>query len=155
MSDLHETSALTQDLILKHFVPSFFVLVITCCRLIRSVFCCLVPTFIMFFVVPGYKITCPVCFWRVLVLLAWACTPGCLLSFFSSSVFSGSLGWLCAVECSSCVFFFLLVSLFLSLVQGMCCSRWLRSTDRSKCSSRRWLVFWAQRVLSCAAQHLL
>lgn len=80
-----------------------------------------------------------------------------VFSVFSPLLFfSSSLGWLCAVECSSCVFFFpprLPLSLF--LVQGMCCSRWLRSTDRSKCSSRRWLVFWAQRALSCAAQHPL
>lgn len=28
-----------------------------------------------------------------------------------------------------------------SLFQGTSCSRWLRSTDRSRCSWRRWLVF--------------
>lgn len=31
-----------------------------------------------------------------------------------------------------------------SLFQGTSCSRWLRSTDRSRCSWRRWLVFRAR-----------
>lgn len=37
-----------------------------------------------------------------------------------------------------------------SLFQGTSCSRWLRSTDRSRCSWRRWLVFQARRVCSRA-----
>lgn len=96
-------------------------------------------------------------FLRVLVLLAWACTPGCLLSFFSSSVFFqlSRMTLCCWVFFMRFFFFPPRLPLALSLVQGMCCSRWLRSTDRSKCSSRRWLVFWAQRALSCAAQHPL
>ena len=98
MSDLHETSALTQDLILKHFVPSFFVLVITCYCLIRSVLCYLVPTLIMFFVVPGYKSLVPYVFMCSCVT-CMSLHAGVSSQFFSTSpplcfVFFSSLGLL-------------------------------------------------------------
>lgn len=108
MSDLHETSALTQDLILKHFVPSFFVLVITCYCLIRSVLCYLVPTLIMFFVVPGYKSLVPYVFMCscVTCMSLHAGVSSQFFFYLSSSLFCFFQlpGITCAVECSSCVF---------------------------------------------------
>lgn len=114
-----------------------------------------IPPFLLFFIVP---VTIHLsCMFMCLVLLHEHCTLASplhsslfcfsrfvwfsLVSLPSSSLCPPAVENACAVECCWCVFCSLSPS-----VQGMCCSRWLRSTDRSKCSSRRWLVFWAQRV---------
>lgn len=65
-----------------------------------------------------------------------------VFSVFSPLLFfSSSLGWLCAVECSSCVFFFSLpVSLFLSLLCRGCAvpDGWGPQTDPSAARGDGW-----------------
>lgn len=159
MSDLHKTSIpirlKNQNLI---FCTSLVIFLFSV-----FFFCIKEQTLIMSFRCPSYKSLVPyVC---MSCVTAWALHAGglsvslsllpflflpflSLVSYLAPLCFS-ALQMLVLLS----VFFFMCflpVSLFLS-VQGMFCSRWLRSTDRYKCSSRRWFVFWAQRVFF--AQH--
>lgn len=80
-------------------------------------------------------------FLRVLVLLAWACTPGCLLSFFSSSVFFQlSRMTLCCWVFFMRFFFSLPVSLSLSLLCRGCAvpDGWGPQTDPSAARGDGW-----------------